>query len=352
VVLRHRARRIAAQLAPRGYDMTLYNLTDDPAQRRSLFETSLRRRRVDGLIVLSVELSADELRQLNELPVPVVALGVPHAELRGCASTTRPWAGGHAAPAGTRPPRHRAPRLESAGRCGRDPRHPHAPAPRIRAGDEDAGVAAPRFVTADFTVEGRAAYRELLSGPDAPTAIFAASDEMAFGVLAAARELGIEVPGRLSVIGVDGHELAELFELTTIEQFPHAQGERAGQTILAELGVDERRLPRHPCRSSSWSAAPPRRRTDHRFAPPALPTRIQSALRPRRPCRGNTRTTPDAGTGQTEYGTGRCRDAETRRAATRREQSGDAARAVPATRREQSRRRGGNGRSARSATAE
>jgi DNA-binding LacI/PurR family transcriptional regulator len=68
----------------------------------------------------------------------------------------------------------------------------------------DAGVAAPRFVTADFTVEARRRSRELLSGPDAPTAIFAASDEMAFGVLAAARELGIEVPGRLSVIGVDG----------------------------------------------------------------------------------------------------------------------------------------------------
>jgi transcriptional regulator with XRE-family HTH domain len=126
---------IAAQLAPRGYDMTLYNVTDDPAQRRSLFETSLRRGRVDGLIVLSVELSADELRQLNELPVPVVALGVPHAELGAARRRHGRGPARHAAPAGTRPPRHRAPRLESAGRCGRDPRHPHAPAPRIRAGD-------------------------------------------------------------------------------------------------------------------------------------------------------------------------------------------------------------------------
>ncbi|MBF9337486.1 LacI family transcriptional regulator, partial [Microbacterium lacticum] len=69
-----------------------------------------------------------------------------------------------------------------------------------------------------------------------PTAIFAASDEMAYGVLTAARDLGLRVPEDLSVIGVDGHDLAELFGLTTIDQFPHAQGERAGDAILAALG--------------------------------------------------------------------------------------------------------------------
>ena len=39
----------------------------------------------------------------------------------------------------------------------------------------------------------------------------------------------------LSVIGVDGHDLAGLFDLTTIDQFPHAQGEWAGEAILAAL---------------------------------------------------------------------------------------------------------------------
>jgi len=58
---------------------------------------------------------------------------------------------------------------------------------------------------------------------------------MAYGVLAAARELGLAVPTDLSVIGVDGHDLAELFDLTTIDQFPHTQGQRAGEAILAAL---------------------------------------------------------------------------------------------------------------------
>lgn len=231
---------IAAQLAPRGYDMTLYNLTDDPAQRRSLFETSLRRRRVDGVIVLSVELSADELRQLDELPVPVVGLGVPHAEVSGLRvddTAVGRLATEHLLGLGHRDIVHLGwSRADDAGETLDIPTRRRRGFAQAMA---DAGVGATRFVAADFTVEGaRRVARELLAGPDAPTAVFAASDEMAFGVLAAARELGIEVPRQLSVVGVDGHELAGLFDLTTIEQFPHAQGEQAGQAILAALGVD------------------------------------------------------------------------------------------------------------------
>lgn len=77
-----------------------------------------------------------------------------------------------------------------------------------------------------------------MSAPTRPTAIFAASDEMAYGALTAAREIGLRVPEDLSVIGVDGHDFAELFGLTTIDQFPHAQGERAGEAILAAVAGD------------------------------------------------------------------------------------------------------------------
>src|SRR5437867_1162411 len=49
----------------------------------------------------------------------------------------------------------------------------------------------------------RAIAAELLSLPERPTAVFAASDTQAIGVLEAARTLGIDVPGDLSVIGFD-----------------------------------------------------------------------------------------------------------------------------------------------------
>ena len=68
-----------------------------------------------------------------------------------------------------------------------------------------------------------------------PTALFAASDEMAFGTIRAAERLGIDVPGDLSVIGVDGHEYAEMFELTTVEQYPGEQGRLAVDVVMRLL---------------------------------------------------------------------------------------------------------------------
>jgi len=111
----------------------------------------------------------------------------------------------------------------------------------------DAGAPVHPGLDGDFTIDGgRRAARELLAPSSAeaglagrgsrPTAILAASDEMAVGALLAAQELGLRVPEDVSVIGVDGHELSAVFGLTTIDQFPHGQGERAAETLLAELG--------------------------------------------------------------------------------------------------------------------
>jgi len=55
---------------------------------------------------------------------------------------------------------------------------------------------------------------------------------------AAHDQLGIDVPGDLSIIGVDGHEYAEMFELTTIEQYPGEQGRLAVDVVMALL-LDE-----------------------------------------------------------------------------------------------------------------
>lgn len=240
---------IAARLAPRGYDLTLYNVTDDAAQRRHLFGTALRRGRVDAVIALSLRLDDDEIDQLLALGLPVVGLGAPSPRV----ATLRvdDVAVAHAATAHLLSLGHR--RIAHVGQSTMpSAAGPAATPPGIQALDiptlrgqgferalREAGVEPAGFVAADFTIDGghRAAHR-LLSGPDRPTAIFAASDEMAFGALFAARELGLDVPGDVSVVGVDGHEMSGFFGLTTIEQFPHAQGERTAEAALAALGED------------------------------------------------------------------------------------------------------------------
>jgi LacI family transcriptional regulator len=71
---------------------------------------------------------------------------------------------------------------------------------------------------------GCEAAMQLLTLPNRPTAIFAASDMQAVGVLEAAKMLNIVVPDELSVIGFDGIELSELLDLTTMQQPMYQMG--------------------------------------------------------------------------------------------------------------------------------
>ncbi len=227
---------IATRLAPLGYDITLYNATDDALQRRQLFQTSLRRGRVDAVILLSLALSAGEIADLRSLGLPLIGLGARDLEL----ATLRvdDVAVGRRATAHLLELGHR--RIAHIGQTLPGDAGGDVPTLRHRGYSEalaHAGLEPAGFATADFTIEGgyRAA-RALLDRPERPTAMFAASDELAFGVLFAARELGLDVPRDLSVIGVDGHDMSGFFGLTTIEQFPRAQGAAAADAALAALG--------------------------------------------------------------------------------------------------------------------
>jgi DNA-binding LacI/PurR family transcriptional regulator len=82
---------------------------------------------------------------------------------------------------------------------------------------------------------GRQAALQLLTRADRPTAIFAASDIQAIGVLEAARSLNIAIPGDLSLIGYDGIELSELLELSTIQQPIQNMGELGIQKLLMQI---------------------------------------------------------------------------------------------------------------------
>ncbi len=99
------------------------------------------------------------------------------------------------------------------------------------------------MVTAEWNrAGGQIASRELLSLNNPPTAIFAASDLQAIGVLETARTLNLSVPEEISVIGFDGVELSEIMELTTIQQPMQQMGEM-GVARLMELVEDSKKGP-------------------------------------------------------------------------------------------------------------
>jgi DNA-binding LacI/PurR family transcriptional regulator len=75
----------------------------------------------------------------------------------------------------------------------------------------------------------------MLSLPQPPTAIFAASDTQAIGVLEAAREMGQRVPEDLSVVGYDDIEMADVLRLTTVRQLLFESGQRGVELLLEAI---------------------------------------------------------------------------------------------------------------------
>ena len=86
--------------------------------------------------------------------------------------------------------------------------------------------------------------KELLNMPEPPTAIFAATDFQALGVLKAALQLGFKVPDQLAVIGFDDLDIAEYVELTTISQHLDESGRMAVEILLAQIKAPSR-PPKH-----------------------------------------------------------------------------------------------------------
>jgi LacI family transcriptional regulator len=84
---------------------------------------------------------------------------------------------------------------------------------------------------------GEAAGAALLALPEPPTAIFAANDDMAAGVMRAALKFGVSIPGSLSVVGFDDIPLAIQVwpALSTVKQPIEAMSAKAVNLLIARL---------------------------------------------------------------------------------------------------------------------
>ena len=91
-----------------------------------------------------------------------------------------------------------------------------------------------------FVAGAKAAQRYFALSDARPTAIFAASDEMAIGCISALRESNISVPGDVSVAGFDGIEYSAMYEpaLTTMLQPRGELGRLAAEDLVRQLSGD------------------------------------------------------------------------------------------------------------------
>ena len=237
-----------AVLEEQGYDAIVYNV-DSPLERDRHLEALLPTHRADGVLAVGLPLSRDQLDQFSRAGIALVSVdaanaGVPQTVIDDVSGGR--LATGHLITLGhrrigfvgdmpfSRPPAglgftssaHRLRGYKQALAAAGIRVDPGL----IRRGPHDAAVAAEHAA-------------RLLKSPDPPSAIFAASDTQAIGVLAAADRLGVAVPEQLSVVGFDDIESAAFLDLSTVRQ-PLALSGAEGARRLCALLRGERVRPR------------------------------------------------------------------------------------------------------------
>lgn len=227
---------VEGPLREAGYDLLLYNI-GDPAGRNRFFGTMPLRRRVDAVLAVAASLDRAEQDALHALGVPMAVVGGPVDGFDRVGVDDR--AGAMMAVRHLVLLGHRDIMMISGDPA--DPVGRSTTAARregFEAGLAEAGLPAgpDRVVPEPWGVTGgMRAMEQLLAGRRLPTAIFAESDEMALGALEVLRRAGLAVPGRVSLIGFDDHEMAPAGDLTTIAQPVRRQGELAARQLLDEL---------------------------------------------------------------------------------------------------------------------
>jgi len=235
--------RVASALTAfeeQGYDTIVCNV-DTPLERDRHLEALLPTHRADGVLAICLPFSREQLGQFSRAGVALVTVdapnpGVPQTvidDVMGGSLATKHLIGlGHRRigfigdmtfgqpPAGlgfvssARRLRGYKQALAAAGIA--------VEAGLIRRGTHDAATAAEHAA-------------RLLKSADPPSAIFAASDTQAMGVLAAADRLGVGVPDQLSVVGFDDIESAAFVRLSTVRQPLGTSGTEGAQRLCALL---------------------------------------------------------------------------------------------------------------------
>lgn len=233
-----RLRGIEATLADNSYDLVVFNV-ETVERRDSCLQEVPRRDRTDGVLIISLSLHSEEVATLQSTGVPVVLIDACADELpsvliddvRGGELATR-----HLIELGHR-------RIAFIGDADDELQAFNFTSTHNRLQGylkalEAYGIT-PRPEYQRFGRHGRYKARrlacELLQLPESPTAIFAASDTQAMGVLEAARDLQISVPAMLSVIGFDDIDVAEYLALTTVRQPLFESGVRGVELLLGAI---------------------------------------------------------------------------------------------------------------------
>jgi DNA-binding LacI/PurR family transcriptional regulator len=232
-----RLRGVEAALTESEYDLVLYNV-ETTDKRDACFRELPTSQRFDGLLIIALRPTDEDVVRFHQAGIPVVLLVDAYHSALGCVVTDDVKGGymatqhlielGHTRIAYISDP------LES-------PFHFTSSLHRYqgyRQALDEAGIPfRPEYHR--WAEHGEEQARDMachvLNLDEPPTAIFAASDTQAMGVIQAARDADLRVPESLSVIGYDDIQAAEYMELTTVRQLLFESGQQGVKLLLETL---------------------------------------------------------------------------------------------------------------------
>jgi DNA-binding LacI/PurR family transcriptional regulator len=231
-----RLRGVMSIIAGSEYDVVLFTVETIP-QRNDILQTVPRRGRVDGLLIFSIDPTEADVKRIHQEEIPTVLVEAAHPDLCSFVpddTTAAQNAIQYLVDLGHRKIAYINENLE-------DPFG--FPFSRNRyQGYRQALEEANLSFNPDYyresvygRDEGQHMAFELLNLPDPPTAIFTYCDIYALGILEAARELNLNVPDDLSVVGYDDIELAQFAQLTTVRQYLFESGVRGVELLFEAI---------------------------------------------------------------------------------------------------------------------
>ncbi len=236
-----RLRGIASTLSKENFDLIIYTV-DSNNRLQNYLSTLPLTGNLDGLVIVSLPVADEDVQRLLKFNLPTVLIEFPHPLLNSVEIDDE--GGGRMAAEYLLKKGHTC--IAFLGDTDLPEYSIHPVSLRLkgfRTAIDQAGYSIPEeFVRlAPYSQEqAQLNARAILMRQDAPTAIFAATDFQALGVIKAARGLGINIPESLAVIGFDDLDMAEYVDLTTIRQHLDESGRIAIELLLAHIADPSR----------------------------------------------------------------------------------------------------------------
>ena len=241
-----RLRGVAGRLSRENYELVVYPV-DSEEQLQGYLSSIPVMRNLDGLIIMSLAVESHDVKRLLSNKMETVLIEFSHEQLNSIVIDD--FQGGrlvaeHLIQKG----------YKSFGFLGdieppeRNIIHPvRSRLDGFKSVLKDAGLqlSSKNIKQAFYAHESsREAAHELLTMPDRPSAIFAASDNQALSIMKVARQLNMRIPDDVAVVGFDDIDMADYVDLTTVRQHLDESGRLSAEMVLGRI-ADPSRATQH-----------------------------------------------------------------------------------------------------------